>query len=99
MIKGKFICFFNFPPRFPEKQTEIIPFFFATFAASIKLLLLPEVVSAIAISPFWPMASSCLEKINLKPKSLPAAVIAELSEDKEIAEKGFLFFYILLLIL
>ena len=38
------------------------------------------------------MASSCLEKIYLKPKSFPVAVIAELSEDREIAEKGFLFF-------
>ena len=42
------------------------------------------------------MASSCLEKIYLKPKSLPAAVIAELSEDREIAEKGFLFFLYLI---
>jgi hypothetical protein len=51
---------------FPEKQNVIKPFLFATFVAAIKFLLLPEVVIAIAISPRFPIASTCLENISLK---------------------------------
>ena len=57
--------------------------------------LFPEVVNAITKSPRFPMASTCLEKINLNPKSLPMAVIAELSVLKDIEFIAFLFFFIL----
>jgi hypothetical protein len=53
---------------------------------------LPEVVMAIAMSPLLPMASICLEKINLKLKSLPIAVIVDVSVAKDKAANAFLFF-------
>ena len=76
----------------PEKQQVKIFFLFATLNASTKFKLFPEVVRAIATSPELPMASNCLEKINLKSISLPIAVIAELSVDSAIAAIAFLFF-------
>ena len=55
---GNLVFFFSFPPPLPEKQNVYIPFLFATFAALIKFLLFPEVVIAIATSPFTPIASN-----------------------------------------
>ena len=54
--------------------------------------LFPEVVIPIHKSPLLAIASICLEKINLKPRSFPIAVIAEVSVESDIAEKAFLFF-------
>ena len=55
-------------------------------------LLLPEVVIAITVSLFFPRASICLENINLKLKSLPIAVRAEVSVVSAKAAIAFLFF-------
>ena len=66
----------------------------ATLQASIKFLLFPEVVNAIAISPAFPCASSCLENIYLKSKSLAIAVIDAVSEDNAIAFRAFFFLYL-----
>ncbi len=62
------------------KIIDINFFFFAIFNPLRTFLLLPEVVNPIAISPGWPIASICLEKISLKEKSFPIAVKAEVSE-------------------
>ena len=48
-------------------------------------------VNAIAISPAFPCASSCLENIYLKSKSLAIAGIDAVSEDNAIALKLFLY--------
>ena len=45
------------------------------------------------ISPRFPKASNCLEKIYSKPKSFPVAVIAETSVDKASPAIAFLFFW------
>jgi len=87
-----FTCFFILPPLFPEKQKVFNFFLLATLIASIKFGLLPLVVIAMQMSPLLPMASSCLEKIYLNPKSLPIAVRAEVSVVKAIAGSAILFF-------
>ena len=47
-----------------------------------------------AISPFFPMASICLEKIYLKLISLPIDVKIDVSVASDIAGIAFLIFYI-----
>ena len=63
---GYLVNFLSLPPLFPEKQKVKIPFFFAILAASIRFILLPDVVRAMQIPPFLPMDSNCLENIFLK---------------------------------
>ena len=92
IITGYLTCFLSLPPFFPEKQKVKIFFLLAILHASIKFSLLPDVVNAITISPELPNASNCLEKIYLKPKSFPVAVIAETSVDNAIPANAFLFF-------
>ena len=58
MIKEPSTYFFNFPPLLPDKQKILILFFFANLAASIKFLLFPDVVIAIAKSFLLAIASS-----------------------------------------
>ena len=99
IITGYLLNFFNFPPLLPEKQAVKIFFLFASLNASIKFWLLPDVVRAIAISPVFPIASNCLEKIYLKPKSLPDAVMADVSAERARPEIAFLFFFHLLVLL
>ena len=84
--------FFNFPPLFPLKQKVFNFFLLATFTASIKFSLFPEVVMATQISPWLPIASTCLENIYLKPKSLPIAVRADVSVVNAIEGNAFRFF-------
>ena len=91
-IIGYLTNFLILPPLFPEKQKVLIPLFFAIFIASIRFSLFPEVVIAIATSPVFPIASSCLEKIYLNPKSLPIDVKAEVSVVKASAGRAFLIF-------
>ena len=93
IITGYLTCFLSLPPLFPEKQKVKIFFLLAILQASIKFSLLPDVVNAITISPELPNASNCLEKIYLKPKSFPVAVIADASVDNAIPANAFLFFY------
>ena len=70
-------------------------FLFATFAAFIRFLLLPEVVKKIHMSPLLPMASICLAKTSSKLKSFPIAVKLLVSVVIDIAGTDFLFFCIL----
>ena len=74
------------------KITDFIFFFFASFKAFSTFLLLQDVDIPIAISPVFPIDSSCLEKISLNEKSLPIAVRDDVSVDKEIAGIDLLFF-------
>jgi len=76
----------------PTKQNVIIFFLFAALRALTILVLFPEVVIPTAMSPELPIASICLEKIFSNLKSLPMAVIAEVSVVIEIAGRALLFF-------
>ena len=64
--------------------------FFEIFKALIIFKLCPEVEIANIVSPFFAIASICLEKIYSKPKSFPIAVNADVSVANEIAEIAFL---------
>jgi len=66
--------------------------FKAVLIASIIFSLFPDVEIAISMSPLPPTASTCLEKIYLKPKSFPIAVIRAIFEDSESAFIGLLSF-------
>ena len=94
IIIGYLTYFLSLPPLFPEKQKVKIFFLLAILHASIKFSLFPDVVKAMTTSPELPNASNCLEKIYLKPKSFPVAVIAETSVDKASPAIAFLFFFI-----
>ena len=75
----------------PVRAAVCIPIFFATSIAFTTLADLPEVEMPTARSSFFPKASSCLEKICSKEKSLAMAVMAEVSVVKARAGKGRLF--------
>ena len=86
--------FNNFPPSDPSKPIEYIFFVLANFAASIKFLLFPEVEMNITQSFLFARDSNCLLKIFSNPRSFPAAVIKPEFDDKLIADKDFLLFFL-----
>ena len=77
---------------FPVNNIVLMPLSYEYLRALITFLLFPEVDIPIATSPFFPIASICLEKIKSKPKSFPIAERDDVSVTKDNAEIGFLFF-------
>ena len=76
----------------PVRDIVVAPISFANSTALIIFLLSPEVEKLNNISFAFKIPSICLEKILLKPKSFPAAVITDESVVRAIAGNDFLFF-------
>lgn len=75
----------SWAPAEPVKATQVMPILRACSKAVSMFGLLPEVVMPIKTSPGLPNASTCREKIRLKPKSFAAAVIVDVSVVNAIA--------------
>ena len=85
----KFDNFLAFPPLFPKREIEKILFFFA-YLKTFKIFLdLPEVDITINKSFLEPKAFRFLSNNLLKPKSLPHAVIVDVSKARLITAMAF----------
>ena len=83
-IIDKSAYFFAKPPRLLKMQLRKF-FCFATLSALMIFLDFPDVEIAIKTSPFFPSELNVLEKILLKPISLPVAVNVDVSIANDMA--------------